>query len=542
MDPALYRKKWHKLRDGKTDLEELHHLARQIAFSFLDKHFQSGTYVPEYIDLLCQMATFPAKADPGNIASTALFEIVVEKLCDDFEDLPVEVYSRVMCQVISHCRTVPAGKGLHAKLTDFGIKSFEQLYQRAVSVHKRDYRCDVSKPPRRIILLSRVTIGADVAILSVMIQRLRRLFPAADLVVLGNHKLQGLFGGNPDIRIRELSYARRGGLFERFAGWHATLSILQEELAECRGLPACGRRGQNGRDTSAEDDILVIDPDSRISQLGTLPLMHTDNYLFFNTRDRMLSANGRCMAEWTNDWMNAVFGVSDFAYPIVWVPPAVLKTAQARIDSLRTAGARHIVAMNLGVGQNPRKRVGLEFEKRLLRALVAIPGTVVVLDRGFGADEEERSTLLLADVAESGFRGVETSFHAGVFPSLSHGVVAVECGIGEMAALITHSDEYLGYDSACQHIAAAVRTPTLTIFAGSNNKSFIRRWSACGDTDCRIVHVNTLTDPAHVDVNEVIARVMQERALRTPKPQPARVREVRASRSTGKPAQETTRK
>jgi ADP-heptose:LPS heptosyltransferase len=525
MDPAIYRKKWHKLRDGKADPEELHHLARQIAFSFIDKHFQSGIYVPDYIDLLCEMATFHTTADLGNIATSALFEIVVEKLCDDFEDLPVEVYSRVMCQVISHCRTVPAGRSLHAKLTDFGIKSFDQLYKRALSIHKREHHHGTSQPPRRIILLSRVTIGADVAILSVMIQRLRRLFPEADLVVLGNRKLHGLLGGNPDIRIRELGYARRGGLFERFAGWHATLSILQEELAN-----------------AGEDNTLVIDPDSRISQLGVLPLMHTDNYLFFNTRDHTLSANGRCMAEWTNDWMNAVFGVSDFAYPAVWVPPAVLKTAQARIDTLRAAGARHVVAMNLGVGQNPRKRVGPEFEKRLLRALVALPGTVVVLDRGFGADEEERSTLLIGDVTECGFRGVETSFHADAFPPLSHGAIAVECGIGEMAALITHSDEYIGYDSACQHIAAAARTPTLTIFAGSNNNGFIRRWSACGDTDCRIVHVNTLTDPAHVDVNEVIARVMQERAMRAPKPPQTRVREVRTSRGTGKPAQETTRK
>ena len=63
----------------------------------------------EYIDLLCQMATFHTKADLSNIASAALFEIIVEKLCDDFEDLPVEVYSRVMCQVISFCRSVPAG-------------------------------------------------------------------------------------------------------------------------------------------------------------------------------------------------------------------------------------------------------------------------------------------------------------------------------------------------------------------------------------------------------------------------------------------------
>ncbi len=515
MDPAIYQKKWHKLRDGKTDADDLHHLARQVAFSFIDNYFQSGAYVAEYIDLLCEMATFYSKAELSNIASTALFEIVVEKLCDDFEDLPVEVYCRVMCQVISYCRTVPAGKGLDAKLTDFGVVSPEALYRRAVATHTRQYRRDPGKAPRRVVLLSRVTIGADVAILSVMIQRLRRLFSETDLVIVGNRKLDGLFAGNPDVRIRELGYARRGGLFERFASWHATLDILREEFAE------------------GEENVLVIDPDSRITQLGVLPMMHADNYLFFNTRDRLLTANGHCMAEWTNEWIDGIFGVPDFAYPTIWPPPVLMTTAKAKIDSLRAAGARHIVAMNLGVGQNPRKRVGLEFEKRLVRAIVAIPGTVVVLDRGFGADEEERTALLLADTREHGFPGMETSFAATDSPALSHGVMAIECGIGAMGALIAHSDEYIGYDSACQHIAAAARTPTLTIFAGSNNKNFVRRWSACGQTDCRIVHVNTLTNAEHVDVSEVVARIMQERALRTPEPLRQRVREVRTGRPTG---------
>jgi hypothetical protein len=358
-----------------------------------------------------------------------------------------------------------------------------------------------------------------------MIQRLRRLFPAADLVVLGHRKLHGLFGGNPEIRIRELSYARRGGLFERFAGWHAALDILRDEAADL-----------------GEENLLVIDPDSRITQLGVLPLLHMDNYLFFNTRDHVLTANGRCMAEWTNDWMSEVFGVAEHTYPTVWIPAPVLAAGRTKIDDLRAAGARHIVAMNLGVGQNPRKRVGLEFEKRLLRTLVAVPGTVVVLDRGFGADEEERSTLLMTDARNSGVQAVETSFSTDGWPPLSHGVLALECGIGEMAALIRHSDEYIGYDSACQHIAAATRTPTLTIFAGTNNKSFIRRWSACGDTDCRIVHVNTLTDPAHIDVPEVIARIMQERALRTPQAPRLSVQEMHPGRTADQATPKTTRK
>lgn len=511
MDAAIYQQRWHKLRESKVDPEALQQLSRQIAFSFIDKYFQRGKYVPAYIDLLCEMATFFAKADLNNIASSALFSIIVEKLCDDFEDLPVQVYSRVMCQVITYCRDVPAGKSLDRQLADFGITSLEPLYKRAVFTHTHQYHYETDRAPRLIVLLSRVTLGADVAILSVMIQRLKHRFPEADMLVVGNRKLHGLFGGNSDLRLRELSYARRGGLFERFSSWHATLDILREETA----------------DLSA-DDVLLIDPDSRISQLGVLPVTDRNNYLFLNTRDHVLSASGKCVAEWTNEWMDAVFGAADFCYPTVWVPASAMKAAQAKVAALRTAGAKRIIAVNFGVGQNPRKRVGLEFEKRLLRTLVAIPGTVVVLDRGFGADEVYRSAMLATDMRACGFPCMETPFAKAEFPSFSHGVVAVESSIGEMAALIAHSDEYIGYDSACQHIAAAARTPTLTVFAGSNNKNFVRRWSACGETDCRIVHVNTLTDPQHVGLNEIISRIMQERAGRTPK-SPSRYKEVRRS-------------
>ncbi len=524
MDPAIYRQKWLSLQEGRTDAEELHSLARQIAFSFIDKYFQSSMYVGEYIDLLCEMATVYSAGELGSVASSALFEIIVEKLCDDFEELPVEIYSRVMCQVISNCRKVPAGRSLDRQLTDFGIASFDHLYKRAIDVHTRQYRYDSGKAPRKIILLSRVTIGADVAILSVMIQHLRRLFPTAEIVVVGSRKLCGLFGGNTDLRIRELTYARRGGLFERFASWHATLEVLREETA-----------------ASVENDILVIDPDSRISQLGILPMMHADRYLFLNTRHHMLSSTGRCMAEWTNDWMNTVFGTNHFCYPAVWVPEAFMSEARRRVDSLRSAGARRVVAMNLGVGQNPRKRVGLEFEKRLLRTLLALPGTVVILDTGFGADEVERAALLAADVHQRGLAAAETAFTAMDSAVLSHGVITVGCSIGQMAALIACSDEYIGYDSACQHIAAAARTPTLTIFAGSNNENFVRRWSACGDTDCRIVHVDTLADPEHIAVDEVIARIMQERAGKSRRPT-ACIQEVHPARHPGEPSRKPAKK
>ena len=524
MDPIVYRQKWHKLRESKVDARALHQLSRQVAFSFVDRFFQRGLYEPAYVTLLCEMATFYAKPDLDGMASSALFELIVEKLCDDFEELPVEVYSHVMCQVITHCRGVPAGKTLDDTLAGFGIVSFDHLHQRAVSTHTRQYGYHPKTAPTRIILLSRVTLGADVAILSVMIQRLRKLYPEADILVIGNRKLHGLFGGDPNVRLSELHYARRGGLFERFSSWHATLQILREELPE-----------------GGEEQVLVIDPDSRISQLGVLPILHTDNYLFFNTRNHTQLGAGRCMAELTNDWMDAVFGASDFFYPRLWPVPEKMTAARVRTDLLRASGAKQVITMNFGVGQNPRKRVGLEFEKRLLRTLAAIPGSVVILDQGFGADEVERTAALVRDIRRGGLPCLEARFATDNFPSMSHGVVAVQCDIGEMAALIAHSDEYIGYDSACQHIAAATKTPTLTIFAGSNNMNFVRRWSACGDTECKIVHVNTLTDPQHVDLDEIIARIMQERTNRGLRNPRQRVHEIRRERRRGTTARKNAR-
>ena len=295
MEPSIYRSKWIGLKKIACPKDELSRLSRQVAFSFVNRYYQNGSFEPEYIDLLCEMATSFSDMEFNNRAASALFEIIVEKLCDDYEEMPVEIYSRLMSQVITYCRNVSAGKALDKRLTEFRISSFESLYHRANYIHTREYSWDINKSPDKIILLSRVTIGADVAILSVMIQRLAKLFPQTEIVIIGNKKLTGVFGGNPGIRIKQLNYARRGGLLERFASWHETLDILAEEMP-----PDC------------EENILLIDPDSRISQLGVLPLTHHENYLFFNSRKFPLSAKNTSMAELANHWMDTVFGIYDF--------------------------------------------------------------------------------------------------------------------------------------------------------------------------------------------------------------------------------------
>jgi hypothetical protein len=43
---------------------------------------------------------------------------------------------------------------------------------------------------------------------------------------------------------------------------------------------------------------------------------------------------------------------------------------------------------------------------------------------------------------------------------------------------------------------------------------FIRRWSAFSPNSCKIVHVDTLTDPTAIDIEDIITRIMNERRMR----------------------------
>ena len=134
-----------------------------------------------------------------------------------------------------------------------------------------------------------------------------------------------------------------------------------------------------------------------------------------------------------------------------------------------------------------------------------------MLDKGLGEKELQYSNSLLDAVKQNGYPIKDAVFSAEFNSDINSGMIGLQTRIGEIAAIIAKCDEYIGYDSACQHIAAALQTPCLTIFAGSNNMRFIRRWSAFGANSCQIVHVDTLSDPTAIDVEDIITRIMNER-------------------------------
>jgi hypothetical protein len=285
MITSYFQKRWEEIQQ-EPDPDALKELAYQVSQVFLDRHFYNDCFEDDYVQLLCEMATHFDNEDLNIIGSSALFGGVVERLCDEFEELQTEAYNRLMSYVVSACREHPQGKQLDERMRRFKMDSHGDVYLRAERLRKTstNYR-DLPNRAKKVLVLSRVTIGADIAVTSVLIQRLAKVYQDAEIVLLGNNKLKGLYSGNPRIRILETDYVRRGGLMIRLQSWFNVLKAIDKEVS-----------GFN------PSEVLVLDPDSRLSQLGILPLVDDPQYLFFNSRRTTGFDPKLCISEIANQF------------------------------------------------------------------------------------------------------------------------------------------------------------------------------------------------------------------------------------------------
>ncbi|MDY6855483.1 MAG: glycosyltransferase family 9 protein, partial [Thermodesulfobacteriota bacterium] len=319
-------------------------------------------------------------------------------------------------------------------------------------------------------------------------------FPGVELVLIGSPKLREVYASNPKVRIQPFHYVRRGNLIERFNSWLGLLTVVENEIKEY----------QSG-------EVLLFDPDSRLSQLGVLPLIESESYFFFNSRGKDSYPKKISIAELANFWLDTVLGPGQFCYPKVWPIQNHLDNAAIAVDKLHANNYTHVIAINLGVGGNLRKKLEGDFEEQLILELLKQPNTAILLDQGFGDEEQTGTERILSAAKRQGFPTNSCLFSELAYIKDLQGVIGVKCTIGEIASLIAHSDEFIGYDSACQHISAALGRPTYTIFAGSNNVRFIRRWTACGPNVSEIIYVDTLSHTQQYETKDIVERILDRR-------------------------------
>lgn len=363
--------------------------ADQLAQELLE-HCLAGSPFPEH--LLDDLLT-------GD-GSRALFRIVVERLGDLFEPRLCEVYADFFSEVIA--RRIP---GLHAE-------HVAARYRRVRRPRKFD------RDPAAIgnvFVLSRVTLGADVAVTSIVLDAAKQKFPNAQIHFVGPQKAWELFAADPRLSHIAIAYGRGGTLDDRLSIWPAL------------------------RETMCKPASIVIDPDSRLTQLGLLPICSEEDYYFFESRsyggqgDEPLSLLAR-------RWVSETFGVPD-ARPYI----------RMGLDASEFA-----VTVSFGVGENPAKRVPDPFEEELLKLLPR----PVLIDKGAGGEEAQRVERAVA--------------RAGP------GVMMWDGSFAGFAAHIERSHLFIGYDSSGGHVAAACGVPLISIFVGFASERMFQRWRPTG--------------------------------------------------------------
>jgi ADP-heptose:LPS heptosyltransferase len=337
----------------------------------------------------------------------ALFGILAEGLADRFEPPLCDVYADLFA---------PAIPGA-------SVARYRRVRQPR----------PVTTDPCAIFVLSRITLGADVAVTSVLLDAAKRRFPQAQIVFVGPAKNYALFAADPQISHAPVDY-RRGTLRERLA--------VRADLEALLAAP----------------DSVTIDSDSRLTQLGLLPVCAEGRYHLFESRAYGGSTDAP-LPQLAAGWAAETFGITD---------------AKPYIALAEKAAHRGVIAVSLGVGENPAKRLPDPFEENLL-ALLAESGREICLDKGAGGEEAAR---VQRAVARSGIRA---TFWDGSFAGF--------------AAIIAAAHLYVGYDSAGQHVAAAAGVPLVSIFAGFPAPRMFDRWRPVG-TVIRVDH----PDPAQVIV------------------------------------------
>ena len=381
-----------------------------LALELLNQCLRGNSHSTDLLETLLRLAQSPDPAQARK-ASRALFGIVVERLGDLFEPSLCDSYAALFADVISYA------------LTDLEAAALLERYKRVRLPRRFEGRAE---RVRDVYVLSRVTLGADIAVTSVCLAAMKQRFPVARIYLVGPRKNFELFAGDPRISHAPIGYGREGTLSERLSVY----PVLRELL----DVPGS----------------IIVDPDSRLTQLGLLPVCPEENYYFFESRSFGEYGN-EPLPVLVRQWLEQTFSVEDVSS---YLSPA---------DSAPAAD----ITISLGVGENPSKRIEDPFERRLLEHL-ARRGRSILIDRGGSAEEAGR-----VDRAIEGLPNIRT--WTGAF--------------APFAGAIMESKLYVGYDSAGQHVAAAGGTPLLTIFAGYPSARMFQRWTPYGPGPKQVLRI-----------------------------------------------------
>ncbi len=463
---------------------------------FNDAVSQKALLPLDLITLLTQMA-LGSNASLAEDATQSLYGKIILPLCDDFTSSSVDIANQVLISMIQAFCHTSQGQEARQILNDFHLDTPESFLSRYKDLTRpRGLSEEDREQIKKVFILSRVTLGADIAITSLILSQCKDSLPNAKIHLVGPDHLRHLFH-DESVKHLLFPYDRDWSLLEKMAAWPKLFKLISKETKSL-----------------APKEILLFDPDTRLSQLGLLPLAPTSSTFYFCSRKDQTDTLS--LPEITNSWLKEIFPDTSATIPHCHIKAEVLDQCQ-RVLSHSPPNTFKIF-INFGVGNDTKKRLPDPFEEELLSALLYNKETLIILDSGKGTNEEERAKRLMAKIAEMGYKTAELGNDNYVLNKIDfdHGVVRFTGKIDSVVGLVRHSDLFIGYDSCGQHLATSTETPTIICFAGAPNKRFLERWQPGnhhGKTTTLIIDHNPLSSQKR---SQLIDKIVNTAALYRP--------------------------
>jgi len=458
---------------SNTLTEELvKHLATLAKEALVSYYEETKEAFIEAADAVGAIALLPEK-NLSIYATKVLFGGIIMPLSDSFKLDGRLVYHKFYAHLLQVVRS--GFPELDNLLNEFAIpntpKGEQYLNTRVLEHAVNDRVFSGNKEAiRKVFVLTRGNVGGEIAITSILINKAINIFSNAEVILLAGKKTIEMFGGNPRIKINPVPYEPKGTVLVDMNNWLLTYNAIRQEV-ESANLK--------------DGEYLIIDNDSRVTRLGMLPLikdrsMEKEYHFFLRTMmttDEI--ANIRCLGEDTSLWVDRVFGVSsqgEKTYPTMYLRNPDTDYAK-NIFEITGLKDEFVVAINVGVSGAHEKRISDKFEQDLIIKLLE-SGSKVMLDKGFGEEEETRTSRIVEVVKASGFNTAEFEEAKEINNNsiTKPDLITFKGGMGKFAALVGESSMYIGYDSQGQHVAAALNRPLIAIFAGYPVSYFPARW------------------------------------------------------------------
>ncbi len=433
----------------------------------ITQHEPSVETLPSLINHACDYIANACNSGNNSEQQSAircLFGDLIEPWNDSFTMRGRNAYARIFGRIV--WTSAEQDHKLKKALRRYRLYSEEALLNRHKNIRKNK-SFKLQENCQRIVVLSRVTIGADILLTNVLVQRLQQKYPEAKIVIIGDKKLNGLFGAMRNVRIQSLSYARRGSLTTRLHSWI--------DLCDC---------------LNTLNPDLVIAPDSRLDQLGMLPVISDEKYLIWE--NLQINDKTESLSVLLDQWACEQLDIEDEqeCYPKLAFDEQTQETADHIKQIIQD---RPFIAVKLDYGGNADKAVSREWEIDILRCMID-RGWSILIDRGFGEEELNNSDAIMRGVGMNAFDISESDTdHGKLIKDLSsddledQSIVRFYGSIAAWAACAQSCQLAFSYDSVGHHLAAALEIPLVIAFTGYKDEHFPTAWQPRGTAAVNMV-------------------------------------------------------